>query len=114
MIDKKKIEKAASDSLKGKQEELYLHSRGNAYVEGFEDGIKWLLGNLWHDADKKPKKDCEILIEVKDPIMEGKLFYTNFDMGDERECSQFKTAIKEKRIFRWLYLDDLIKQLKKI
>lgn len=116
MIDEKKIEEAAFESLR-KDEDVLRHNIGNAYIEGYHAGINWFLDNLWHDGEEVPTEKNKNVLR----------YFESYSVG-ERECdydeyyelcNTGEDGFNENTwmIFcdiggwcsKWLYIEDLIK-----
>lgn len=100
MIDKKKIQEAASiasikDTKKGRNKEDYtisaLADHENGFREGYIEGAHWaineFLNGLWHDASEKPTR--------------GKFLLTQsvLDIGTNKYKYEVETATLAHEIF---------------
>lgn len=101
MIDDKKIEEAAF-------EEYPLNSNGNIIGRnGFKEGAKWaiskFLKDLWHDVFKEDiPRGKRVIVEY---TFKGGIYYRSIEIpGDIQWVRGFSN---EKRLRRWMYVDDL-------
>lgn len=99
MIDEKKIEDAAFESLK-KDEDVLRHNIGNAYIEGFHAGINWFLDNLWNTDIYKIEINKPILVQMK-----GRGDFVVLKLRSKYEVNEYPCNTA----FRWLYIEDLLK-----
>lgn len=116
MIDKKKIGKAAKKYAKEKEKickkiaEKYKSatSIGNWVTvnpdAAFEDGIDWFLKNLWHDIFNE-RIPCGKMVIVE-YTFEGGIYYRSLKIPDDIQW--VRGFSNEKRLRRWLYVDDLL------
>lgn len=120
MIDDKKIEDAKDDIFEEKflnngtdvifndedeyKEEMYDSGQIKEAIElGAHWAINGFLNDLWHDIYKEripPHK--RVLVEY---TFEGGFHYTSLRLPDASRW--VKSLMQEKRIRRWLYVDDL-------
>ena len=116
MIDDKKIEEAAtvasiSDTEKGRVREGYvinaLADHENGYREGYIEGAKWAINefikDLWHPANKIPKKFnhygfAALYILQYNHQIRMILYY--------KDNMSWKNVISNSEY--WLYVDDLL------
>lgn len=96
MIDDKKIKSAAQgycDTTYGTLDEHPL------IVEAFEQGVNWaideFLKDLWHPISEEPKESIFMLSEYE----KGKYYANYFDKN--------RRGWSDKRLIRWLNIDDL-------
>ena len=94
MIDEKKIQEVANnESVRN----LLRRGEKAEYIHGFKDGIDWFKKELWHPITEESERDKVILA----------------DFGEDDYALFCDTTIKELcdelRIYRWLYIDDLLK-----
>lgn len=121
MIDDKKIEDAKDDIFEEKflnngtdvifndedeyKEEMYDSGQIKEAIElGAHWAINGFLNDLWHDIYKEhipPHK--RVLVEY---TFEGGFHYKSLRLPDDNHW--LKSFVKEKRIRRWLYVDDLL------
>lgn len=99
MIDEKKIEEAAFESLK-EDEDILRHNIGNAYIEGFHAGINWFLGNLCHCASEEPPYYKKVLVDFK---------YRCPRLESFNSLNDYNRMCKAWEITRWISIDDLLK-----
>lgn len=103
MIDDKKIEEAAFDLYKNSK----LDFVSSESVEGFKEGAKWaiseFLKNLWHDIfNERIPPGKRVIVEY---TFKGGIYYRSIEIpGDIQWVRGFSC---EKRLRRWLYIDDL-------
>jgi hypothetical protein len=60
--------------------------------ESFEQGVHWLLNNLWHDASEKPEWDSMIIVERN--LEYEVITYIDITYWDD--------------VLRWCYLKDIL------
>lgn len=65
--------------------------------EAFEDGARWRIDSVWHDASEKPNKNQLVLFECRKTY--GKGYSVNF--GENYE-------LMKSVIVRWAYIINLI------
>nr|DAO31323.1 MAG TPA: hypothetical protein [Crassvirales sp.] len=105
MIDEKKIEEAA----KRHAEEIFITRYWQAcYMEGFMGCAKWMreefLKDLWHDVFKERiPHGKRVIVEY---TYKGGIYYRSLKMPDDIQW--VKGFSNEKRLRRWLYIDDLL------
>ena len=112
MIDDKKIEEAARNYCNNR----YPASQDATFIaEGFRHGAKLavneFLKDLWHPADKNPKKYHKCLVEV--------VYHRPLNMTDEIDYvtshltnfgwDEYSFKRSDYTINRWIYIDDLLK-----
>lgn len=108
MIDEKKIEEAAFESLK-EDEDILRHNIGKAYIEGFHAGINWFLDNLWHDASEEPKEGMLVLTDTQSIANKGHVCWQAVKLNPNGFIRNWSNYVKATKITRWLYVDDLLK-----
>lgn len=116
MIDDYKIKKASrmyADEVfeSRKYDENHLQPHHIAFIEGnaagFEAGAKWaiseFLKNLWHDIfNERIPPGKRVIVEY---TFKGGIYYRSIEIpGDIQWVRGFSC---EKRLRRWLYVDDL-------
>ena len=106
MIDDKEIDIAARAQALSKHinETAYFQLRS---IEDFKDGARWaineFLKNLWHDVFKERiPHGKRVIVEY---TFEGGLYYRSLKIPDDIQWVRGFSC--EKRLRRWLYLDDL-------
>lgn len=101
MIDKKKIEEAASDYSKTLRENQTLSF---AYRD-FKEGVRWaqkeFIKELWHDASEEPEKNKKLLGYDVD----GYSIYCWKDQETTWHEFVYNTVLQ-----RWCYLLDILPQ----
>ena len=117
MIDEKKIEAAArrnADKYRN-YPTLSDEDRDKVSIGSFMDCSKWMqkefLKDLWHPADKNPKKYHKCLVEV--------VYHRPLNMTDEIDYitshltnfgwDEYSFKRSDYTINRWIYIDDLLK-----
>ena len=104
MIDDKKIEAAARRYSEvtdcDKQEALLIE-------EGFKEGAKWainkFLKDLWHDIfNERIPHGKRVIVEY---TSDGGIYYRSIKIPDDIQWVRGFSC--EKRLMRWLYIDDL-------
>lgn len=98
MIDEKKKEEAIHEVYNSNA----IFRRYEQAEIAFKAGINWFLDNLWHDASEEPKDKSAILFRYTGSMCK-------FASLDEVDADDWKQAVKELSITRWLYIDDLLK-----
>ena len=96
-MDRITIEKAA-DVYADKAPESYCNGHYGKYAiaDAFEEGAKWRINSVWHEANKEiPIAFRPILVEHDD----GK-FSVNMVAGNMQSCPMAWS--------RWAYIDDLL------
>lgn len=114
MIDKYKIAKAARQisekvvDAKGFDDSKPTHLAFlDGHVDGFNAGAKWaineFLKDLWHDVFKEDiPRGKRVIVEY---TFKGGIYYRSIEIpGDIQWVRGFSC---EKRLRRWLYVDDL-------
>ena len=105
MIDDKKIEAAARRYSEvtdcDKQEALLIE-------EGFKEGAKWaineFLKDLWHDIfNERIPHGKRVIVEY---TSDGGIYYRSIKIPDDIQWVRGFSC--EKRLIRWLYIDDLL------
>lgn len=100
MIDVKKREEAAS---KYASSSWIDDEYPGEIQEAFNEGINWLLGNLWHPASEEPKDNHDILIESLNGT------YTEYAVYRHNSAQLWSDFVDRSHITRWLYIADLLK-----
>lgn len=115
MIDDKKIEKSARQisekvvDAKGFDDSKPTHlAFSEGHVAGFKEGAKWaineLLKNLWHDVFKERiPYNKMVIVEY---TSKGGIYYRSLKIPDDIQW--VRGFSNEKRLRRWLYVDDLL------
>ena len=105
MIDDKKIEAAARRYSEvtdcDKQEALLIE-------EGFKEGAEWaineFLKDLWHDIfNERIPHGKRVIVEY---TSDGGIYYRSIKIPDDIQWVRGFSC--EKRLMRWLYIDDLL------
>ena len=115
MIDDKKIETAANNYIEteyarynsGEVEEEMICLMGK---DSFKEGAKWaineFLKNLWHDVFKERiPHGKRVIVEY---TYEGGMHYQSIKIPDDIQW--VRGFSNEKRLRRWVYVDDLFPQ----
>lgn len=100
MIDEKKREEAAS---KYASSSWVDDEYPGEIQEAFNEGINWLLDNLWHDASEEPKDNHDILIESLNGT------YTEYAAYRHNSAQLWGDFVDRSHTTRWLYIADLLK-----
>ena len=107
MIDDRKIESAARRYSEvtdcDKQEALLIE-------EGFKEGAKWainkFLKDLWHDIfNERIPHGKRVIVEY---TSDGGIYYRSIKIPDDIQLVIGFSC--EKRLRRWLYIDDLFSE----
>lgn len=115
MIDKNKIAKAARQisekvvDANGFDDSKPTHLEFlDGHIDGFNAGAKWaineLLKDLWHDVfNEDIPRGKRVIVEY---TFKGGIYYRSIEIpGDIQWVRGFSC---EKRLRRWLYVDDLL------
>ena len=103
MIDDDKIVKAASELCD------YGSIHDSEYrIEGFKKCAKWMqeefLNDLWHDVfEERIPCNKKVIVEY---TYEGGMHYKSIKIPDDIQW--VRGFLNEKRLRRWLYVDDLL------
>lgn len=103
MIDEKKREEAAS---KYASSSWIDDEYPGEIQEAFNEGINWLLDNLWHDASEEPKDKAKEILYESDTVGYATTS-SKYSVLYERE--PWRCTVSRLAITRWLYIDDLLK-----
>ena len=108
MIDDKKIEEAARYYCNNR----YPVSQDAQFIaEGFRHGAKWaiqeFLKDLWHPAEKEPKKNRLVLTDTRSIMDKDYICWTTVKLTENGYIRNWNNYAKVTKITRWLYLDDL-------
>ena len=109
MIDEKKIEEAARYYCNNR----YPASQDAPFIaEGFRHGAKWaiqeFLKDLWHPAEKEPKKNRLVLTDTRSIMDKDHICWTTVKLTENGYIRNWNNYAKVTKITRWLYLDDLL------
>lgn len=109
MIDERKIEEAAYKFAFNHGDSYGRYSKDNV-IKAFEEGIKWLLGNLWHESKEKPKvpkgEPCvTCLVKFKNESTELCTYWSESGW----DCDEMSYKDFTKNFDGWLYVDELFK-----
>ena len=109
MIDDKKIEEAARNYCNNR----YPASQDAPFIaEGFRHGAKWaiqeFLKDLWHPAEKEPKKNRLVLTDTRSIMDKDHICWTTVKLTENGYIRNWNNYAKVTKITRWLYLDDLL------
>lgn len=77
--------------------------------ESFKAAINWFLDNLWHNTSEVPDKRKYIIVEYSNKKVSRDAF-TPYDIHwlyKDFTGEPWKQLIKNEKITRWLYIDDL-------
>ncbi|MFR4399121.1 MAG: hypothetical protein ACLT4A_11180 [Anaerobutyricum soehngenii] len=106
MIDEKKIEETAHEYswFNSDDEEGQLSVK-----RAFKKGINWFLDNLWHNTSEVPDKRKYIIVEYSNKKVSRDAFapYDIHWLYKDFTGEPWKQLIKNEKITRWLYIDDL-------
>lgn len=69
-------------------------------VKSFEDGARWRINSVWHDASEKPNGNNKCLVELRIPGRRNPT-YKLWTWGWENSF-----------VTRWAYIDDLLPERK--
>ena len=104
MIDEKKIEEAAIEN----SEKLSNSKHYRDLVVGFKAGARWaineFLNDLWHDIFNECIPHGKMVIV--EYTSDGGIYYRSIKIPDDIQWIRGLSC--EKRLRRWLYLDDLL------
>ena len=105
MIDEKKIEEAARYYFNNR----YPASQDAPFIaEGFRKGARWaineFLNDLWHDIFNECIPHGKMVIV--EYTSDGGIYYRSIKIPDDIQWIRGLSC--EKRLRRWLYLDDLL------
>ena len=108
MIDDKKIEEAARYYCNNR----YPVSQDAPFIaEWFRHGAKWaiqeFLKDLWHPAEKEPKKNRLVLTDTRSIMDKDHICWTTVKLTENGYIRNWNNYAKVTKITRWLYLDDL-------
>lgn len=84
-----------------------MASRCNAdqsFIEGFSRGADYYKKHLWHTADKTPKKDKPLLLQLSD----GMLVFGKFEGWGYSFSVPEEKLLDKVEVVRWLYLKDIL------
>ena len=104
MIDDKKIEEAARYYCNNR----YPASQDAPFIaDGFRLGAKWaineILKDLWHDIfNERIPHGKRVIVEY---TSDGGIYYRSIKIPDDIQWVRGFSC--EKRLMRWLYIDDL-------
>ena len=112
MIDDKKIEYAANKYI---ETEYARYNSGDVEEEmicimgkdGFKEGAKWaineILKDLWHNIfNERIPHGKRVIVEY---TSDGGIYYRSIKIPDDIQWVRGFSC--EKRLMRWLYIDDL-------
>ena len=107
MIDDKKIEEAIEDYVRySSVEDEYPGTEGDAFKAGAKWAINEFLKNLWHDVFKERiPHGKRVIVEY---TYEGGMHYQSIKIPDDIQW--VRGFSNEKRLMRWVYVDDLFPQ----
>ena len=118
VFDEKKIEKAARqisekvvDAI-GFDDSKPTHLAFlDGHVDGFNAGAKWAINefmkDLWHPANKEPKKNRLVLTDTRSIMDKDYICWTTVKLTENGFIRNWSNYAKVTKITRWLYLDDL-------
>ena len=108
MIDDEKIKKAIEDYVKySSVEDEYPGTEGNAFNAGAKWAINEFLKDLWHPANKEPKKNRLVLTDTRSIMDKDYICWTTVKLTENGFIRNWSNYAKVTKITRWLYLDDL-------
>ena len=108
MIDNNKINSASQ----GYCDATYGTLNTNPFIaEAFRKGANWaineFLKNLWHPANKEPKKNRLVLTDIRSIMDKDHICWTTIKPTENGYINNWSNYTKVTKITRWLYIDDL-------
>lgn len=102
MIDENKITEAVNAYI-GFPKELGEGLETSMRRDAFRDGVEWFKKALWHDASEMPEIDKPLIIQYISLMNEVSY------LKDRRIAKYpWELNVKELRIIKWCYFDDLL------